>query len=506
VTQDIAESAAVAEDGELSHREIMLAMSGTMLGMFVALLSGAIVVNALPRIVPELGGSQTGYTWVIVASFLTLTTFNPVWGKLADLFDIRHLVTVALVVYVTGGLLGTTAQSIPMLIGARAVIGLGMGGISTLGQVVIARLAPPRLRGKYAGYSGASYALGTVCGPLVGGLIADSPLGWRGCFWVPLPLALLAILLARRTLRIAHVRRRVSIDYAGGILLIVGVGTLLVLLSLGGSHFAWLSGTAALLAGGSVLALVALVVVETRIAREPIVQVRFFTQRTVLLMVLCAALIGIAPYSATVYLTEYYQYAHGLSPTQAGLLTIPMILGITGTGVVSGRLVAHTGRWKPVALTGMGVLIVGMLLIGTADRHTAAALVAAASLVLGIGMGSTTQNLVLAVQNVVEDAVVGSATSLVLFAQALGGTIGITVLGAVLSHRVSSALPQLGGTLPDPTHLPAALRDPYRTVMGHDITHLFTLMAPQELVAVALCLLTAGSRMRAHRALREDGA
>lgn len=504
MSQDTVRGTDLRDDGELSHREILLAMSGTMLGMFVALLSGAIVVNALPRIIPQLGGSQTSYTWVVVASFLTMTTFNPIWGKLADLFNIRHLVTIALVVYVAGGLLATSAQSMPMLIGARAVIGLGMGGISTLDQVVIARLAPPRQRGKYAGYSGISYALGTVCGPLVGGLIADSPLGWRGCFWVPLPLALAAILLAQRALKITHTRRQASIDYPGAALLIIGVGLLLVLLSLGGTRFAWLSGTSAALAGASGAALAAFVLVEARVSREPIIQLRFFSKRTVSLMVLCAALIGVAPYSATVYLSEYYQYAHGLTSTQAGLLTVPMILGITGTGVVSGRIVARTGGWKPVALVGMVILITGMLLIGTADRDTAVELVSGFSFVLGVGMGATTPNLLLAVQNVVEDAVVGSATSLVLFAQALGGTLGITVLGATLSHRVALRLPQLGGNLPDPAALPEALRGPYQTVMGHGITHLFTLMVPQALLAVVLCLLTAGNRLRRRRTLDGD--
>lgn len=493
-------------DGELSHREIMLAMSGTMLGMFVALLSGAIVINALPRIIPELGGSQTGYTWVIVASFLTLTAFNPVWGKLADLFNVRHLVMIALAIYVLGGILGTAAQNIEMMIGARAVIGLGMGGISTLGQVVIARLAPPRMRGKYAGYSGISYALGTVCGPLVGGLIADSPLGWRGCFWVPLPLAMVAALLARRTLKIAHVPRQARIDYLGGTLLVSGIGLVLVLLSLGGERFPWISGTSAALAGAAALLLVGFVLVELRVAAEPIVELRFFRRRTISLAVLCAALIGIAPFSATVYLSEYYQYAHGMSPTQAGLLTIPMILGITGTGIVAGRVVAYTARWKPVALVGLVVLITGLLLIGSADRHTAVGLVSGFSFVLGVGMGSTTQNLVLAVQNVVADAVVGSATSLVFFAQSLGGTVGITVLGASLSRNVSLQLPELGGALPDPSHLPDALRETYQVVMGHNITHLFTLMAPQVLLAGVLCLSIAGTRMRSSRALDDNAS
>lgn len=505
MSQDIAAAPDLAGTRELSHREILLGMSGTMLGMFVALLSGAIVVNALPRIVPELGGTQTGYTWVVVASFLTLTTFNPIWGKLADLFNVKHLVAIALTVYVAGGLLGTTSQSIPMLIGARAVIGLGMGGMSTLSQVVIARLAPPRLRGKYAGYSGISYALGTVCGPLVGGLIADSPLGWRGCFWVPLPLALVAVVLVQRTLKITHVRRTVRIDYVGGTLLITGVGLLLVLLSLGGTKFGWLSWTSTALGLGSAAAIAALILVEWRLAAEPIIQLGFFRKRTISLMVLCGALIGVAPYSATVYLSEYYQHAHGLNPTQAGLLTIPMILGITGTGVVSGRIVAHTGGWKPVALSGLAVLMTGMLLIGTADHQTAVGLVSGFSFVLGVGIGSTTQNFVLAVQNVVEDGVVGSATSLVFFAQSLGGTLGITILGATLSHRVSTTLPQLGGNLPDPARLPAAIREPYQAVMGSGITDLFTLMAPAALLAVVLCLLTTGTKMRLHRALDADG-
>ena len=208
---------------------------------------------------------------------------------------------------------------------------------------------------------------------------------------MPLPLALLAMALVRRTLKVIHVPRTARIDYLGGTFLVTGVGLLLVLLSLGGTKFGWLSWTSAALAAGSAIALAALILVEAKVAPEPIIELRFFSKRTISLMVLCGALIGVAPYSATVYLSEYYQYAHGLDPTQAGLLTIPMILGITGTGVVSGRIVAHTGRWKPVALTGLGLLIAGMLMIGTADRHTSVALVSGFSFVFGVGIGSTTQ-------------------------------------------------------------------------------------------------------------------
>src|SRR6187200_3625599 len=212
--------------GSMSHRQVLEALSGLLLAMFVAMLSSTVVSNALPVIVTDLGGTQTGYTWVVVATLLAMTATTPIWGKLADLFSKKLLVQSALVIYSIGSLLAGFAPNMEVLIGARVVQGLGVGGLTALVQVVIATMVSPRERGRYSGYIGAVFALATVSGPLVGGLIVDSPLGWRGCFFIGLPVAAVAFVLLQKTLHLPVVRRKVSIDYLGATLIVAGVSTL----------------------------------------------------------------------------------------------------------------------------------------------------------------------------------------------------------------------------------------------------------------------------------------
>src|SRR6478672_5113739 len=188
VTQ--APPASAESAGQMTHRQVLEALSGLLLAMFVAMLSSTIVSNALPTIVSDLHGSQTGYTWVVVATMLTMTATTPIWGKLADLFSKKVLVQSALVIFSAGSIVAGFAPSMGVLIGARAIQGLGVGGLTALVQVVIATMVSPRERGRYSGYLGAVFALATVSGPLIGGLLVDSPLGWRGCFFVGLPFAI----------------------------------------------------------------------------------------------------------------------------------------------------------------------------------------------------------------------------------------------------------------------------------------------------------------------------
>src|SRR5689334_6593082 len=257
--------------GQMSHREILEAMSGLLLAMFVAMLSSTVVSNALPRIVTDLHGSQSGYTWVVVATLLTMTASTPVWGKLADQFNKKVLVQSALVIFVAGSLVAGVAPSMGVLIGARAVQGLGVGGLTALVQVVIASMVTPRERGRYSGYIGAVFATATVSGPLLGGLIVDSPLGWRGCFFVGLPIAALAFVVLQKTLNLPVVKREVHIDYLGATLIVAGVSLVLVWVSLAGTDFDWISGTTALMVGGGLALVAGAIYVEARVAVEPVI-------------------------------------------------------------------------------------------------------------------------------------------------------------------------------------------------------------------------------------------
>src|SRR3954447_5514404 len=243
-------------DGPMSHREVLEALSGLLLGLFVAMLSSTVVSNALPRIVNDLHGSESGYTWVVVATLLTMTASTPVWGKLSDLFSKKVLVQTALVIFSIGSLAAGLAPNMGALIAARAFQGLGVGGLTALVQVVIASIVTPRERGRYSGYIGAVFALATVSGPLIGGLIVDSALGWRGCFYVGLPIAALAFGVLQKTLHVRTVRREVSIDYLGAGLIVGGVSILLVWVSLAGTQFGWTSATSVsmVLAGLAVVA------------------------------------------------------------------------------------------------------------------------------------------------------------------------------------------------------------------------------------------------------------
>ena len=248
-----------AADAAMTHREVLEALSGLLLALFVAMLSSTVVSNALPRIVADLHGSESGYTWVVVATLLTMTASTPIWGKLSDLFSKKMLVQTALVVYSVASLAAAVAPSMGTLIAARAVQGLGVGGLTALVQVVIASIVSPRERGRYSGYIGAVFALATVSGPLIGGVIVDSSFGWRGCFFVGLPIAALAFVVLQKTLHVKTVKREVSIDYLGATLIAAGVSALLVWVSLAGQQFDWVSATSALLVAAGVLLIAAAV-------------------------------------------------------------------------------------------------------------------------------------------------------------------------------------------------------------------------------------------------------
>ena len=435
---------AAAADTAMNHREVLEALSGLLLGLFVAMLSSTVVSNALPRIVADLQGTESGYTWVVVATLLTMTASTPVWGKLADLFNKKMLVQSALVIYSVGSLAAGFAPNMGSLIAARAVQGLGVGGLTALVQVVIASIVSPRERGRYSGYIGAVFALATVSGPLIGGLIVDSTFGWRGCFFVGLPIAAIAFAVLQKTLHIQTVKREVSIDYLGAGLIAGGVSVLLIWVSLAGHNFDWASFTSAWMVVLGLLLLVAAVLVELR-ATEPIIPLRLFRDRTTSLATFASVMVGVAMFGSTVYLSQYFQIAHGMSPTHAGLMSIAMVGGLLVSSIGTGRIITRTGRWKKFLVGGMVLVIVGLSLLSTIDDTTSLVRVGIFMAVLGLGLGATMQNLVLAVQNNTAQRDMGAASSLVAFFRSMGGSIGVSVLGAVLSHQVVRA-GQAGGS------------------------------------------------------------
>jgi EmrB/QacA subfamily drug resistance transporter len=484
----------------MTHREIMEALSGLLLAMFVAMLSSTVVTNALPAMVTDLGGSQTGYTWVVVATLLTMTATTPLWGKLADLFSKKLLVQTALVVYSVGSLVAAFAPNMEVLIGARAFQGLGVGGLTALVQVVIATMVSPRERGRYSGYIGAVFALATVSGPLIGGLIVDSPLGWRGCFFVGLPIAALAFVVLQRTLHLPVVRRQVSIDLLGATLIMGGVSILLVWVSLAGQQFEWVSGTTALMLAAGILVIAASVYVEARVATDPIIPLRLFRDRTTALATGASVMVGVAMFGATVYLSQYFQLARGMSPTEAGLMSIAMVGGLLVSSIASGRIITSTGLWKRWLVGGMVLVIVGLALLGQIDEQTDLVVVGVYMALVGLGLGATMQNLVLSVQNNTRIEDMGAASSVVAFFRSMGGSIGVSALGAVLASQVAGSvrdgLRTMGvepdahesHAIPDLDALPAPIRALYESSFGDAVGHLFLVSVPFA-VAALVCVL-----------------
>jgi EmrB/QacA subfamily drug resistance transporter len=486
----------------MSHRKILETMTGLLLCLFVAMLSSTVVSNALPRILHDLHGGESAYTWVVTATLLTSTASTPIWGKLADLASKKLLMQLAICIFVAASLVAGLSPSIGALIACRAAQGIGAGGIVAMTQVIMASIVSPRERGRYSGYIGATFAIATIAGPLIGGVIVDTSwLGWRWCFYVCVPVAVAALIVLQLTLRLPVVRRKPTIDYLGAGLITGGVCVLLIWVSLAGQQFDWASGTSTVLVLLGVALLGLAVVVELR-AAEPIIPLRLFRHRTISLATTASLCIGVAMFGATIFLAQYFQISRGASPTESGLRTTPMIIGLAVSSLVVGRLVSSTGFWKRYLVGGSITATAGFGLLTTLDAHTSFVLVAVYMALVGIGLGATSQNLVLSVQNTVQQSQLGAATATVSFFRSLGGAVGVSALGAVLAARVSGSLAtglahlgipasQLQGsgtTIPDVRTLPGPVATVVEEAYGSAVGHIFLLAAPLMLVAVVAIL------------------
>ncbi|MZF87293.1 MFS transporter [Streptomyces sp. SID5643] len=489
----------------MTHRQIMEALTGLLLGMFVAILSSTIVSNALPRIISDLGGGQSAYTWVVTASLLTMTASTPLWGKLADLFSKKLLIQLALVVFVLGSAAAGMSQNPGMLITFRAVQGIGMGGLSALAQIIMAAMISPRERGRYNGYLGATFATAMVGGPLVGGVITDTDwLGWRWCFYVGVPFAVIALIVLQKTLRLPVVKRKVKVDWAGAFFITAAVCLLLVWVTFAGDKYDWVSWQTYAMVGGSLVLLAVFVLVEAK-ASEPIIPLRLFRNRTIALASLASLFVGVAMFAGTVFFSQYFQLARDKSPTMSGVMTIPMIAGLFISSTVSGQVITRTGRWKGW-LVGGGVLVTsGLGLLGTIRYDTEYWHIAIFMALLGLGIGMMMQNLVLCTQNQVEPGDLGAASSTVTFFRSLGGAVGVSALGAVLGNRITDyvkdGLADLGpkgaslghagtggGGIPDLSTMPAPIRTVVESAYGHGVADVFLYSAPLALLAMLVSL------------------
>jgi EmrB/QacA subfamily drug resistance transporter len=420
-------------------------MAGALLAMVLAALDQNIVNTALPRIVSDLGG-MTHLSWVVTAFMLSSTVTTPLYGKLSDIYGRRTLFFIAIIVFMAGSLACGAAQSMGQLIGFRALQGLGAGGLLVLAQAAIADVVSPRERPRYQGLFTGTFALSSVAGPLLGGIITEA-FSWRWVFYVNLPVGILALVMIAMGLRKPPSGARRAIDYAGTVLLACTTTALLLLLAWGGNAFPWASAETGGLTVLIGIFLALFVWWESR-AREPLIRLALFRNSVFARGVVVGGMMTFAMLGSTVFLPLYFQLVLGMSPARAGAMMLPQVAGMLCTSIIGGRIVSRIGHNRPFLLAGIGLEAVALASLAVfAYLGAPPALFLLSMGGLGLGMGMGMPNLTTAVQNAVTHAELGAATGAMTFVRSLGGAVGVATSGTIMTARLNASLADIDGAV-----------------------------------------------------------
>jgi EmrB/QacA subfamily drug resistance transporter len=485
-----------AEAGRSDETNLRLVLGGLMLVMFLAALDQTIVATALPTIVGDLGGLNH-ISWVVTAYLLAQTVVTPLYGKLGDQYGRKVVLQGALTIFLVGSALCGLSQSLDQLIAFRALQGLGGGGLMVSAQAAIGDVVAPRERGRYTGLFGAVFALASVAGPLLGGFLT-SDLSWRWIFYVNLPLGVLAFFVLAATLPTVSERVHHTIDYLGTALLAAGLSAIVLMASLGGTSSPW-GSTLIVCLGIAGLVLLATFLLFERRAREPVLPPRLLRNRVFVVTSAVGFVVGFALFGAVTYLPLFLQVVKGASPTGSGLQLLPLMGGLLITSIGSGQVITRTGRYKAFPIAGTAVMTLGLYLLSTMDSASSRGMIFVFMFVLGLGLGMVMQVLVLAVQNAVEYADLGVATSGATLFRSIGGSLGTATLGAIFSNRLSEELKTLlpAGTAAHPStggevnpkqiaHLPSELHSGYLHAFTNSLSSVFLVASAVALAAFAL--------------------